>query len=100
MVGASVDGSFPEGVALAGFALVQRPQVAEGIGTVAAPAHPALLQTLVDHCLTRRLDVPRADLPAFLPVTRVSLLRFIRPYPPAALALKTRRICEADRGLS
>src|SRR5512142_2671396 len=30
----------------------------------------------------------------------LSLLRFIKPYPPAALALKTRRICEADRGLS
>src|SRR3954468_21565786 len=71
MVEASVDGGRPECLPLLIIALEQGPQGTDRIGTRLAPTHPRTLQPLVDHRPARRLDVPRADLPARLDVGRV-----------------------------
>lgn len=61
----------PEGVPLAGFAEVERPEVADGVRARFAPAHPGAFQSVAHHGLAGALDRPRADLPSFRNVARV-----------------------------
>jgi hypothetical protein len=42
MEGSLVDGTPPEGIPLTGFTFEQGAQMAEGVGSGATPAHPAL----------------------------------------------------------
>jgi hypothetical protein len=69
-----------EVIPLTGLTFVQGAQMAEGVGSGATPADPALLEPLVDHRLARCFDVSRADLPAFFAVAGVVHPREIVPH--------------------
>lgn len=58
----------PEGLPCVIIAAQQRSQVAQGLGTLDAPAHASTFEPLADHAFTRRLDGAGTDLPALLPV--------------------------------
>src|SRR5438552_19118603 len=58
----------PKGVPLPGLAAEQRPQVADGVRALLAPAHARALQTLAHHRFASRFDGARADLPTSGPI--------------------------------
>src|SRR5580693_8916535 len=61
----------PESFPLVGFAEVQGAQVADGVGTLFAPAHATAFEPPADNRFAGRLDRTRANLPTVRLIRRV-----------------------------